>query len=215
MAGNQIGRDYWLRDADVDSDSPANVEVAQGLAGRARILWELATGDVPDGEAVTARNPQGLIGVDCSGPPWGSAHRYPVAVMAGRKVNTAVVSSRPIPAIVGPSSRTFSFRVWHRPYEVRSEYGYAPPLARGYLAIGLYSSAGTPTVSMGCWANDEDWRDANVGSQAVSTTDTDYFSASLFWRLRPGRNVCRVRLSVTGGSTVYCPRLAARQLGKR
>lgn len=64
----------------VNNQSPAVAEVARSLAGRARWLHEMATGQ--SAETGTAagvlRNPQGLVGVDHSGAPYGVALRHPI-----------------------------------------------------------------------------------------------------------------------------------------
>jgi hypothetical protein len=41
-------------------------------------LYELASGKAVADGGVTPLNPQGRLGVDRSGPPWGDAHRHPL-----------------------------------------------------------------------------------------------------------------------------------------
>lgn len=71
----------WLRDEEVKSNAVARSEIARGIGGKTRYLFELATGGVPAADAglsapCTPRNPQGQIGCDHSGPPWGCAFRH-------------------------------------------------------------------------------------------------------------------------------------------
>jgi len=66
-----------LTDAECRTLAPANSrKLAQSIAGRALALYELASGDSPVDAGLTAVNPQGRLGVDRSGPPWGDAHRH-------------------------------------------------------------------------------------------------------------------------------------------
>jgi hypothetical protein len=68
-----------LTDAECRTLAPANSrKLAQSIAGRALALYELASGDSPIAAGLTAVNPQGRLGVDRSGPPWGDAHRHPL-----------------------------------------------------------------------------------------------------------------------------------------
>lgn len=64
--------------------APAYAEIAMSLAGRVRYLYELATGTPAhtDG-AATSTNPQGYLGVDRSGPPWGDALMHPLWIAEG------------------------------------------------------------------------------------------------------------------------------------
>lgn len=80
----------WLKDAEVKSNAIAKADIARGIGGKTRYLFELATGGVPAAEASTSqpctpRNPQGQIGVDHSGPPWGVAFKHPV--LTGRVID--------------------------------------------------------------------------------------------------------------------------------
>ena len=60
-----------LTDAETKSLAPAHAKVAQSLAGRVLYLAELVQGQIPVtlGRQATLPNPQGLIGIDHSGPP--------------------------------------------------------------------------------------------------------------------------------------------------
>lgn len=74
----------WLRQSELKGTRPATARIAQSIAGRNRYLYELATGApaFSDGQA-TPLNPQGALGVDHSGPPWGNAFQHPLWVMEG------------------------------------------------------------------------------------------------------------------------------------
>lgn len=62
------------------NQATAVAEVARTLAGRARWLHEMATGQSAETGNATGllRNPQGLVGVDHSGAPYGVALRHPI-----------------------------------------------------------------------------------------------------------------------------------------
>ena len=69
-----------MTDAECRTLAPARARrLATSIAGRARALYELASGaaGATDGGG-TPLNPQGRLGVDRSGPPWGDAHTHPM-----------------------------------------------------------------------------------------------------------------------------------------
>jgi len=68
-----------LTDAECRTLAPAvSRKLAQSIAGRALALYELASGAPAVDAGLTALNPQGRLGVDRSGPPWGDAHKHPL-----------------------------------------------------------------------------------------------------------------------------------------
>lgn len=138
-----------LRQAQVRSLAPATADLAASLAGRVRYLYELATGvsAAPDGGA-TPLNPQGRLGIDHSGPPWGNAFQHPVWIAEGF-VNTttnvygegplfSLTTSNKIQAIVA--------RFVVRPFQYfpLAPYSQLYLTARGTRASG----AGTATVAV-------------------------------------------------------------------
>lgn len=225
MASNLLGRNLWLTDAQVRSHAAARSEIPQGLAGRARILWELATGNVPsDGPPASGYNPQGLVGVDCSGPPWGSAHRYTIATLGGIKPDSATFSSRPstlwrLSEVTTNRLHTIAWRIWHRPFEVLHDPAVAP-LSRAYLRVGCYSSSATnPVLTISAWANEETFSEAMSDTVTTTggTTDTDYDVGTALWvRLRPGPNTVRLAFETDKSTTkLTISRLHLYQTAKR
>lgn len=70
-----------LQDADVKNKADASSEVFSTLAGRNRWFYEQLTGvgpGTPEETPMSRRNPQGLVGIDHSGPPFGQALRHTV-----------------------------------------------------------------------------------------------------------------------------------------
>jgi hypothetical protein len=62
------------------SNRPAWAFIAESIAGRARWLYEMTTGQslIANEQPRCGRNAAGLYGVDLSGPPFGSAFRHTV-----------------------------------------------------------------------------------------------------------------------------------------
>lgn len=209
---SQVGRDVWLTDAQVRNHARARVEVIQALAGRARILWELATGNVPvDGPPASGYNPQGLVGCDLSGPPWGSIHRHVIATMGGIKPDSATFSSRPatyfpLTGLSAPHLRSVTWRVWNRPFETLPETGVAP-LSRARLLVSGYSSSATnPTITVYGRTNDERASEAMSESftQTTGATEESFtLTSSFFLRLKPGANTIILTFASDTSSATY------------
>ena len=131
-----------MSDSQCTSLAPATADrIAESLAGRARILWELATGQNPvQDSGATPTNPQGLLGVDRSGAPWGDALMHPL-IVADCKDSTGIYSSEDT---YGPycrltsagQSQTIEFRLINRPFAFLD----GTPYSRGYLSVGCRRS---------------------------------------------------------------------------
>jgi hypothetical protein len=85
MSQSKLGNYVFVRTNAVAVHAPATSQTAQSLVGRTRWLWEHTTGStaVPGEPAISPRNPQGDIGADLSGPPFGAAPRHVVATLIG------------------------------------------------------------------------------------------------------------------------------------
>lgn len=110
----------WLRQAELKGTRPATARIAQSIAGRNRYLYELATGDpaFSDGQA-TPLNPQGALGVDHSGPPWGNAFQHPLWTMEGHNgIGSGDLYGESV-AVTVPSSSTVTIiaRFVVRPFQ--------------------------------------------------------------------------------------------------
>lgn len=203
----RVGDDIPLTDAQLRSHANAYAEIAAGIAGRSRIVTELVEGrSAVDGEAACiGRNPQGGIGCDLSGPPWGSALRMTIATISGRKPNNATsadhrtplgtcsranVNGLVVPVQVGP------WPVWNRPFEKLPE-PYKAPHSRGYLTIRAYAS-GVQSTSVKCsaWNTTLGQTGSNGGqskTQTLSLTATEKtFDLGMWVDLAPGRNWIRL-----------------------
>lgn len=201
MANSKIGRDLWLTDAQVKSEAKAKLEVVQGLAGRAHILHELATGQVVGGSPVTPPNPQGMVGCDMSGPPWGSAHLHTIASMGGMLPASGSFTSRPssyFPLTDITSERLYGidWKIWVRPFDPLPSPGIAP-FSRAYLLMSGYnSSAVARNLAIYGFSNYERFDDAvsiAVATNATATDDAYTVGQGFYVRLRPGHNVVKLR----------------------
>ncbi len=173
MSTSKVGRLLGLADSQARSEALAKVELVQGLAGNARWLYELATGAVEgDGPPCTPPNPQGLVGVDLSGPPWGSALWHPIAIWGGAAPALGNVTSRG--AVLGGissdrgSSVTLTGRVWQRPY-AQLPSGSIPPYSRGLIVFRGFreTGAGNVTLTLTAWTGNRDGDGATTATGLV------------------------------------------------
>jgi len=118
-----------LQDVDADSESDAVAFVIQSLVGGAAYLYELVAGKAVSRDSrITPPNPQGEIGVDLSGPPWGSAIRHPIAWLGGALPNTAIGYGMAPACVVQPNARAVvgPWLIWVRPFERLPSPSIAP-----------------------------------------------------------------------------------------
>ena len=108
------------------NNAPAHSEVAQSLAGRARLAWETVHGvSAVSGEAAgIPLNPQGMRGIDLSGPPFGPCLLLPVAHWRG-KSESGTSPSTPLDAVGSTKVTMPPWRVWNRAHATRAD-GNAP-----------------------------------------------------------------------------------------
>lgn len=217
--GRYIASEIGLTDADVRSRSPGYARVLQSLAGRIRTLYELATGRSVDAneQPCTSRNPQGLLGVDFSGPPWGSAWRHPLLTAGGLKPDTSGAGAweghHTYGSVVDGVRLIIPIRVWVRPFEPTE----LAPYSRGYPALSLYqASASAPfTVIVRCRSRPG----SNVGSRnsavSVDSEDETLFTPNVYWELRPGWNDLELELETTSTVEAVLASWAINNIEKR
>jgi hypothetical protein len=196
---SKIGSTRHLEATATAKHAPAVVEVAHSIAGRPRILWEMAHGDsAVSGElAMAPTNPQGAIGVDLSGPPFGACLLLPVVTWSSAKNGGA--------SGVAPTTRWGSiddtgvdrtFRAWNRPHATRAD-GLAP-LQRFMLAWYAQASGAGSTV----WQIDFATPAGTASiTRTIATTTASYYEETTLVPMVPGRNAVRVRWRRTSGST--------------
>ncbi len=129
------------QDVDADGESDAVARVIQAFVGSAAWLFEMVAGhSVSDDMQVTPPNPQGEIGIDYSGPPWGSAIKHPIALTGGKQPDESVAFGMTVALKVPPGeTRTIGpWRVWVRPFE-QLPAPYVAPYALGSIRAMLFS----------------------------------------------------------------------------
>jgi len=181
-----------LSDAECRSLAPARAKrLAYSLSGRARYLLEMLTGEpaAADGGA-TPLNPQGRMGVDRSGPPWGDAHMHPVWTYA-----VSIPQSTDIyPSATGTyghvlylnggigTVRRLVARFWVRPHHSTP----TAPYSRLYLrARGTSDDGSTSSATIRVYSTAEGESGPST-SATVSTTSQASFSTGAWCAVRPG-----------------------------
>jgi hypothetical protein len=210
-----------LTDAECRSLAPARAKrLAYSLAGRARALYELATGEpaVDDGGA-TPLNPQGLMGIDRSGPPWGDAHLHPVWTMA----TTANVGSDIYPDKAGSYGRVLYLdggsgtitrliaRFYVRPFAVAPLVPYSRVYLRGVGTSDDLVTTSSATIRV--YGPDGDRGPST--SATVSTTTSAAFSTGAYCLVSPGWNERVIEIDQTSANGIYIGPLSLNQVVRR
>ena len=193
---SRIGSTRYLDESATAKHARAISEVAQSLAGRPRIAWELAHGDsaVPGEAPMAPLNPQGGIGVDLSGPPFGAALLMPVASFSSGTSNGVVPASRW--RTIGADGCSATFRMWHRPH------------ARHVDGNGALQRVMLAWSGQGSGAGSTDWQitvTTPAGSATISRTIASasilLYEETTLVPLLPGRNDVAIRWRRVAGST--------------
>jgi hypothetical protein len=177
MTTSRIYKKDALTSAEVAAHAGSLSEVGQSLAGRDRHLWEMAHGaSAVTGEpAAVGLNPQGLVGVDMSGPPFGPCLLLPVAWWQGRS-GGGVQPTNAWSAIDG-TAVVFPWRVWNRPHAFNSD-GTSPLSQLGLFWRGT-ASAGTSSVFRCTVENRSNGTTTAIDTTINTTTTTQYPATTL------------------------------------
>lgn len=201
-----------LRNADTRSLAVGDVRVLKSIAGRIRYLVEMATGrSLVDGEeASVPRNPQGLLGVDLSGPPFGPCIPHAVWWFGGMKPDTSGAGEwagqRSRLSVVSGVTRVLP--VTFRP-KAFADYTRAP-MSRAYPSIVVYrtSSASSESITLTCLQEkgDETGR-SQTFTLANSTNEQAFTCTTAYWDVRNGRNrELGLRVETTANTNVQVVR---------
>ena len=184
-------------DSELEHGKAADAEIPQILAGRARWLYEHATGGVNGLTPKVTMNPQGFAGHDHSGPPYGTAFLHPVTAICGNTTTPSTVQFTRLPnqyAISSTNPLEWEAMLWVRPHA----RGIGVPYSRLQLSMRIKASASaTLTITYGSIAQ------SNFSfTQAITTSETTYHFTSANRQLRcvPGFNRIYLRLSMTAES---------------
>lgn len=217
---SRIASGLVLPDSRCRSLSDADAELARMLAGGARELWEHAHGvsAVAGEQPVVPTNPQGQIGWNWSGPPWGSALRHPLAWWSGEAVAAGIEQPAPRASVTASRPTTIEWDLWIPPHDLLPAPLVAP-YSRAYLSILAARTAGaaTPTVTVravNAWplqqADDDGQTTTFTGPTAtLQAYDTAYVD------VKPGHNVVRITLSHAGSATIALLSMVLWQAAKR
>jgi hypothetical protein len=190
-----------LLSSECKGNSPAVAyRLANSVVGRGAWLLELVNGSAVQADApATPINPQGKIGVDKSGPPWGSAHLHPLWCAEGGLSGSAVIGIAPL----------FELTTVGQFYRLPADFfcrhfakGAKVPYSRAYLQMSATTiTGGTATVDI----NIENTNDSKTGVAFTSAVSPTALTGTLpFSYCKPGQNqvVIKVTLaSMSGGST--------------
>lgn len=202
-----------LTDAECRSLAPARAKrLAYSLAGRARYLYELVTGESAAGDGLaTPLNPQGFGGVDRSGPPWGDALMHPVWMLEGTLVGIYGADGAAVVPDGQNSVVRLLARFWVRPYQ----RGPSVPYSKVYLrAEGTrIPMAGTATAEIRVYGPDGEA--GSYSAATVSTTSSASFSTGAYTRTTPGWNERIIDVIQTGAIGIAVTPIALCQVARR
>jgi hypothetical protein len=178
MTTSRIYSRQFLYSGQANAHAGAKSEVGQSLAGRDRHLWEMAHGSsaVDDESAAVPLNPQGLVGIDMSGPPYGPCLLLPVAWWEGR--SGAGVAPTNQWSAIDDDAASVDWPIYNRPHVQRLD-GNAPLQKLALLWRGT-ASAGTSSVFRCTVENLSNGTTTSFDRTIYTTTATDYDEATLF-----------------------------------
>lgn len=199
-----------MTDAECRSMAPARARrLATSIAGRARALYELALGTPAfDDGGATPLNPQGSLGVDRSGPPWGDAHLHPVWSYA-----VTVSSIYPALRIIELTGDIIRLRArwWCRPFQSAPSAPYTRAYLRG--SITRKGGAGTATATVRVYGPSGDSGPST--SATGSTTGTSDLATTAWTPMLPGWNERIIEIEHTSVVGAYIGPLSLNQIVRR
>lgn len=233
MSISRANMDLFLPDDAFYSESAARAEIIRSLAGRARVLYELATGQnpFPNEPAATRRNPNGDLGVNLSGPPWGSAILHPIAWIGGRPSTTGFQGERQVVASLGPGGTAIigpwpimNRRFEQLPGEGNGGSGWVPPYSRALIRFyANLNAAGTADLALSLASSDE-FSPGGVKTETVTISGassilyTTTMGTGAYFPLSSGPNKLWVgleNLDAAGGQNITITSICVAQVAKR
>lgn len=225
------GEEYILRDSAFKSEAAGKNDIARSLAGRARVVYELARGVNPfSGEPpATGKNPQGKHGHDHSGPPWGSAFLHPVAWWSSQKADATNLQQPKGPNLppksvsVGSAVVRFGpWVIWNRPHAsiIRSQHQVAPYSRLFLRVIAHRGAAGNQTLNATLSVINPIDGTATPNDDSVtvtSATPAGYLFSTGFLTVGGGRNIIQIEFSspASAANGVTIDAIALCQIKKR
>lgn len=207
-----------LTDAECQSWAPARAKrLAYSIAGRARYLYEMATGEsAADDGGGTPLNPQGFIGADRSGPPFGDAHMHPLwwygmTLNQATSVYSAPSGQRALYLNAQGTIHRIVARFWIRPFA----RGRLKPYRRAYLrALGTSDDLVTTSAAT-IRVYGQDGESGPFMSVTVSTTSQAAFGTTAYTLVKPGWNERIIEIEQTSANGIYIGPLSLNQVVRR
>jgi len=199
----------------VANGAQADAEIPQMLAGRARWLYEMASGaSAVDGEPASVPvNPQGRIGHDHSGPPYGSALKHRLFGWSGTRDDLASVAFfngrtnvYALSTTDDPAIRLLG-RAWVKPFVDFT----GAPYSQGALVVIARCESSTQQVDIEMQANGG----AIIADSFTATTTRTLFQIANRIPLRPGWNDVSIALQSDLSPRVWVTSISVHQVAKR
>ncbi len=176
----------------------ANSETATLLAGGNRLLYEQGTGfagasAAHPGEPLVPPNPQGELGADKSGAPYGLAHMCPIWSRGGWYTDANSANWRNwwgrYDSIDSNLTVLYDFDAWVKPFPpVRNT-----PFSRGYLSYRIDVGASTTIFTFKLFANGQQM--GKHTTSGLSAGDRNGEITDVWFLLQPGWNSFRIEIT--------------------
>lgn len=221
MALQTVTSTESLSDAEVRTLAQAKAKrVAQSLSGRLRHLFELATGSLPyEDEGATPLNPDGDVGGNGSGPPWGTAFVHPMWVaestfpagvtgVYGHRVHATLTEQGQIERIPAVLIQRGHFDFAGCPYS----------RARLVMGISRVGGSGTGTITVRVFDEDLEAGPTSTATMSINTAGSSLTLSSIVLAPLPRRRgiverIIEVELTSTVGVTIR--RMSLNQVARR
>lgn len=204
MALQKIVSTTPLAQSKCQSLSPATADLIVSLAGRVRYLYELATGAAAYSDTVaTPPNPQGMVGVDMSGPPWGPAIEHPLWSAESAIDNASLFGELSVLKTDTLNERKrILASIYVRPFQVGGANGEQAPYSRGYLRFEAVRTSATTNGAVA--VNLYHGPDNSFGSTTTTLTCTSQtvpnISTAIYTKLSPGYNYRLIEFKQTSAT---------------
>lgn len=200
-----------LTTAECRSVAVARNKIARSLAGRLRFLYELASGAsaVAGETSRSGTNPDGKIGANRRGFPWGPAFQHPLWIGEGCLSTVSLDGERPW-AVMTSSSTPKS---WDLIIAVpRFTERRLTPYSRGYFSCRVAAaSASSTSCDVTLTANG---RTQTAAVTLATTTDTTV-SPAVWAELRPGLNFVTLTIGPASGVDLTFASVSLNQIVER
>jgi hypothetical protein len=173
-----LGSAAPLRESDTETDAQARAIIIRALCGLSRFVYEMAAGHsaVSNEPACVPLNPQGTVGVDLSGPPFGPALRHVMGGTGGIKPGTDMVGEKTIGTVSSTSTVNYRVKAIAKPYAKLP----GAPYSRRYFAFRAWTSTGTKTLTVTIREEGSTGAGRTLTVSIVGTTETTYIDSD-FW----------------------------------